>query len=100
MRRLCKIEFQISGPELGRPKPVIVVGLPTGPAENGGNSCNQFTGTEGFRQIIIGAKFQAQDAVEFLAFSSQHQNRSSSPLSYFSQNIKPFLVRQHDVQDY
>src|SRR6266436_6599916 len=95
-----QIEFQISGPDPGRPESVIVVGLPTGPAENGGNSCNQFTWTERFSYIIIGAKFQAQDAVEFIAFSGQHQNRSSSPLSYFSQNIKPFLVRQHDIQHY
>jgi len=68
--------------------------------ENGGNSCNEFTGAERFRQIIIGAKLQAQDAVEFIAFSGQHQNWSSRPLSYFSQNIKPFLVRQHDIQHY
>jgi hypothetical protein len=95
----CQIEFDIAGMDHRGAGCCIAFGLPSGPAEYGRDSGDQFAGTERLWQVVIGAEFKAQDSVELVPFRRKHQNRRSNARSDFSQNIKALLIWQHDVQN-
>src|SRR5690606_37315872 len=46
----------------------------TAAAQNGIDASQQFTGVEWLGQVVVGAHFQANDAVDFLGLGRQHDD--------------------------
>jgi hypothetical protein len=72
--------------------------LPTGSAEYGRDAGDQFAGAERLWQVVIGAKFEAQDPIDFVPFRRKHQYRRADTISNLPKDIKTLLVRQHDIE--
>ncbi len=63
---------------------------------------HQFPGAERFRDVIIGAQFQAENAVRFPAFRRQKYHRSwrqRRHLPDLPAQFKAVFARDHDVED-
>ena len=61
---------------------------------------SQFARIEWFGQIIVGAQFEADDAVDILAAGGQHQYRRASSLAQPPQDFETVHARQHHVEDH
>jgi hypothetical protein len=59
---------------------------------------HQFTRVEGLRQIIIGAHFEAEHAVEQTTARTQHDNRNRAVAAQFPREIETVLAVQHQVE--
>ena len=70
-------------------------------AQNGMQTGQQFAGIVGFREIIVGAQFKAQDSIDVFSFSGKHQDRRCVIGSTDSlQNGNSVFARHHDVQNH
>ena len=66
--------------------------------QNGADARGQFARVEGLRQIIVGAQFQAHDAVHIFAARGQHQHRDFAFLPQPLENLEAVDARQHDIE--
>ena len=46
--------------------------------KNGFHAQNKFSGTERLRNVVVGAQFETDDAIDLLAARSQHQNGNAA----------------------
>ena len=73
--------------------------VPAGPApQDGPQPGQQFARIERFGQVIVGADFQADDAVRVLAACGQHQDRHVGAGTDRSAEFESVAVRQHQVE--
>ena len=62
---------------------------------------NQFTRTEGLGDVIVGAHFQANHAVGFIAASREHQDGKAIQrfvLADFAANVQAGKFREHQIE--
>src|SRR5690349_3321315 len=66
--------------------------------QDGTDARHQFTRVERLRQVIIGAQFQAHDAVHVLPASGEQQHRNGGGSAQFAQHVETIHARKHDVE--
>ena len=71
-----------------------------GTANHGSQAGQQFARGEGLRQIIVGADFEARDAVRLIAKTGQHQHRHGGFFAQTLQQLESVQPRQHHVEDH
>ncbi len=67
-------------------------------AQDGADARGQFARIEGLGQVVVGAQFQAHDAVHILAARGQHDDRDLALSAQPAENLEAVDARQHDVQ--
>ena len=67
-------------------------------AQDGADAGGQFARVERLRQVIVGAEFQADDAVDIFAARGQHDDRDFALLAQAAQDFEAVDARQHDVE--
>ena len=73
--------------------------LAVGPPQNRPDPRHQFARVERLGQIIVGAQFEAHDAVHVLAPRGQHEHGNAALLPHALQDLETVHARQHDVED-
>jgi hypothetical protein len=74
--------------------------MPRAP-QNRTDAGNEFAGIERLGQIIIGSHFEADHAIDRVAFRRQHQNRHGAAVAAQSPaNRQAVLSRQHQIEDH
>src|SRR6266481_551877 len=71
------------------------------PAEQGFNAGDQFARAEGLGDVIVGAHFEADDAVGFVAASREHEDRKTVEglvLADFAANVQAGHFRKHEIE--
>src|SRR5262245_53942678 len=68
------------------------------PSQNGSYPSEELSWLEGFRQIVIRAHFQTNDAVHRVAACGQHEDGKAGPLADLPTDIEPVHIGQHQVQ--
>ena len=64
------------------------------------NARHELAWIEGFRQIVVGAHFQADDSIDVLAFRRQHDDRHRlAGAAQPAANGQSIFARQHQVED-
>ncbi|MNS06269.1 hypothetical protein D3C72_376910 [compost metagenome] len=71
-----------------------------GAAQHGVDPRQQFAGGEGFGQVVVGAHFQAENAVGFVVACGEHQDRRGFVLAraQFAAQHQAVIAGQHDVE--
>ena len=69
-----------------------------GPAQYGPEASQQFAGVKGLCEVIVGAKLQAEDPVDVVAFGRQHDGRDIAHATDLLQDIEPAHTWQHDIE--
>jgi hypothetical protein len=69
------------------------------PAQHRVDPGQQLPGIERFWQIIVGAHFEAYDAVDVLAARREHDDRRLRIRADLSAQAQPILAGQHDIED-
>ena len=72
----------------------------TGPPQNGSNARHQLPRVERFRQIIVGADLQTNDAVNILAARSEQKHGQPRGRADSAQHLKAIDPGQHYIQDH
>src|ERR1039458_9045163 len=67
-------------------------------AQDGANAGGEFAGVEGLGQIIVGAEFQADDAVDILAAGGEHEHRDFGFEAEAAQDFEAIDAGEHDVE--
>ena len=67
--------------------------------QNRADPRQQFARAEGLRQIVVGAQFEPQDAVRFLARGAGHDHGRAVRVAQTPADRKPVLARQHEIQN-
>ncbi len=69
-------------------------------AQHGVDPRQQFTGGEGLGQVVVGAHFQADDAVGFIVARGEHQHRGGLVFAraQLAAQHQAIVARHHDVQ--
>jgi len=70
-----------------------------GPAQDGADARGQFAGGAGLGDVVVGAQFQADDAVGVVAPCREHEHRHGTVLAQFGEHFDAVQARHHDVQD-
>src|SRR5258707_6677223 len=78
----------------------VAILLTAYPAQNRAHPADQFARTKRLDQIIVGAQFQALNAVIFISASGEHENRSFGPGANAAADLKTVERRQHDVENH
>ena len=68
-------------------------------AKYGANSGHQFARIERLGQVVVGADFQPQNAVDGFSSRGQQQHRHRRLLAQRFQQLEPGAARQHHIQD-
>jgi len=63
------------------------------------NSCQQFAWIERFRQVVIGAEFESDDAVGGVAACGEHDHREVGMGAQLATKFESVVTRQHQVKD-
>jgi hypothetical protein len=70
------------------------------PAHDGADARKKFAQAEGFRYVVVGAEFQADDAIDFvapMACHNDHGNIGTRP--NFAQKVEPVLLAELQIED-
>ena len=67
-------------------------------AQHRADARNQLAAAERLGQIIVGAHFEADDAVDFVAFGGEHDDRDVAFGAQRAAERQPVLARQHQVE--
>ena len=70
------------------------------PAQNGLDACHQFPWFERFGHVVVGAQFQADDAVGGLAAGGEHQDRDVRFGAQPAAQRQAVFAGQHQVEDH
>ena len=71
------------------------------PSQNGPDAREQFSETERLYDVVVGAKFEADNTVDFVcAMTGRDNNRNIRVRSHFSQEIQPVIPAKPQIQDY
>ena len=70
-----------------------------GAAQHGAYARQQFLGTEGLGQIIVGAGVEARDAVVLADARGQHDDRRGDALAKLAQEFKSVQHGQHHIEN-
>ena len=69
-------------------------------AKYGVDACKQFTWIERLGDVVIGTKFQSDDAVDILAAGCEHQHRRHVFAgAQATQNLQAVFAGQHQIKD-
>jgi hypothetical protein len=79
---------------------IFAVGDMTSASQDCPNSCKQFLGTKGFRQVIIRTGIQPRYAVPLLDASRQHDHRDHGTPTQLAEHFKAVKDRHHHVQEH
>jgi transcription elongation factor GreA len=71
-----------------------------GPAQHGLDPGHQFARAERFADVVVGAKLQTDDTVDFVAPGGQHDDRWSALLAQLATDLKAIDAGQHQVEDH
>jgi hypothetical protein len=67
-------------------------------AQDSAYACGKFAWIEGLGQVIVGAEFETDDAVDILAASGKHQNGDFGFLAEAAQDFEAIYAWEHDVE--
>src|SRR5271166_4515765 len=67
-------------------------------AQYGANARHQLARIERLAEVIVGAQFETDDAIDIVAASGQHQDRRGARRAEFAQHVEAADARQHDVE--
>jgi hypothetical protein len=98
---LMGVHIHGNGPHPQNPPPRLPHGL-VDPSQNGLNPENQFTRTEGLRQIVVRAQLEALDPIFLLLFGRQDQDWYRPGGRFSAEGLKYLVARkarEHSVQD-
>ena len=71
------------------------------PSQDGPDAREQFSETERLYDVVVGAKFEADNTVDFVcAMTGRDNNRNIRVRSHFSQEIQPVILAKPQIQDY
>lgn len=70
-----------------------------GAAQDGAQAGEELTGGEGFGQVVVGAGFEANDAVGFVAEAGEHQHGDGGSGPESLQDFEAIEPGHHDVED-
>jgi hypothetical protein len=70
-----------------------------GTAQHRPDTGEQFARAEGFGQVVVGADFEAEDAVGLTADRGQHDNRHPAASAQLPAQRETVLAGQHDVEN-
>jgi hypothetical protein len=76
-----------------------VCGGDSSAAEHGVDARGEFAGIKGLGEVIIGADFQADDAVHIVAVSGEHDNGDSGYGADFAENFEAAHAGKHYVEN-
>ena len=83
------------GNHIGR----VVVRLgQAGAAQDGVDACQEFARLARLGHIVVGAHFQADDAVDVVAFGSEHDDGDFALLAHGFEHIQPAELGHHGIQ--
>src|SRR5471032_672437 len=68
-------------------------------AQDGADARRQLARRARLGHVIVGAQFQADDAVGVVAAAGQHQDRQLAARADAAQRLQPVHARHHDVED-
>src|ERR1700722_12807560 len=68
-------------------------------AQHGLNTRGKFAGIERFSQVIVGADFETQDAIDILIAGSEHDDGHGGLGADLTQGFKTANTREHHVED-
>ena len=74
--------------------------LPPATPGDGANAREEFAGRERLGQVIVGAHFEADDAVGFLAARGEHEDRHVGTVPDALEHLEAIHLRQHDIEDH
>lgn len=95
----AQVKEDIVGSELaGGGCPLGVESVLTAPL-NGLDPGYQFTRIERFGQIVVGAHFQTDNAVDRIAARGQHQDRNGRGVPELPQQVDSVAAGQHDIKN-
>ncbi len=70
-----------------------------GSPQHGAQPCGEFARVAGLGQVVVGAQFQTEDAVQRLAAGGQHQHRQVGMVAaQLLEQFQAATVRQHHVE--
>ena len=76
-----------------------VAGGRTGAAKNGLDARREFPRVKGFREVVVGANFETQDAIDVLAASGEHDNGHAGMGADVLEDFEAAKSGEHDVED-
>ena len=77
---------------------LLLLLTPVGAAQNRAYTRHQLAIVKRFRQIVICAEFESQNAVKVAAARGQHNHRGLVVLAQFFQGFNPVFARHHNVE--
>ena len=69
-------------------------------AQDGADARRQFARVEGLGEVVVGAQFEADDAVDILAAGGEHHDRNFALLAQAAEDFEAVDAGQHDVEDH
>ncbi len=70
-----------------------------GAAQDGVDARGKFTGIEGFGEVVIGADFEADDAVHVVAVGGEHHDGNRRGGADLTENLEAAHAGEHHVED-
>jgi len=68
-------------------------------AQDGVDARGEFTRIEGLGEVVIGADFEADDAVDVVTVGGEHHDGDGGGCADLAENFKAAHAREHDVED-
>ena len=70
-----------------------------GASQDGADAGEEFAGVEGFGQVVVGAEFEADDAVGFVAHGGEHDDGDVGHGAQPAGDVEAGLAGEHEVED-
>ena len=70
-----------------------------GAAEDGADAGGEFAGAEGFGDVVVGAEFEADDAVDFAIACSEEEDGDRRGLAESAADVEAAHVGETDIED-
>lgn len=74
-------------------------GVTGGTSQDGAEPGEEFAGGERFRQVVVGADLEADDAIRLVAAGREHEHRHRTVLADPPEHLEAVHAWQHDVED-
>lgn len=71
----------------------------SGATKDGAEAGEELAGGKGFREVVVGADFEADDAVGFVAARGEHEDGHVAGAAYPAKHFKAIEAGKHDIED-